>query len=217
MELVRISVLQNTLRVLDIWQEALAGDVKINHPLSYSAPMLKVCAATLTTFRFGYQLVDQFMSNLLSKNDLHDLDFSVLTSLETLQFVVLPDVFRYYDQGPATFLEWLTAEIEGMVKSQGPSHAFSYLKCDFDASAKARAATVTRILTETDGWLGLDHVLARESIRLIVRSGPQYLDECESQKSSLFPTCFTNGLMELRVLNYRLGGMFGIDNAIYYS
>jgi hypothetical protein len=140
-----------------------------------------------------------------------NIRISCFTSLETLQFSI---VTRWNRQtNPAPFLLWVAKEIEELLSVQSNNRTFSCLLCDFEIMGGTQD-DLHRILSGTFGWLGLDRVLGKESIGVVIHTELGQLELFERQKNLIFSSCSAKGLFQLQVREYGPGGAYGIYSAI---
>ncbi|KAH8797168.1 hypothetical protein DL96DRAFT_1721377 [Flagelloscypha sp. PMI_526] len=182
-------------QLLDVVQVAARqGSLKALHLLTpprwYESSLLKICAASLTTFRFGWLLFYYFCNNEMTSQDLERITMSRFTSLETLHFEIMP-IVRRRRMNPIPFLDWLTAEIQGVVISQADNRVFARILCDFKILGIAEAA-LYEIFGNTDGWRRLDAFLAKESVQITLRTRPEHVEILNSHRDIVFPLCSSN-------------------------
>ncbi|KAH8822269.1 hypothetical protein DL96DRAFT_1620581 [Flagelloscypha sp. PMI_526] len=202
MDLVRGCVSRNTLKSLYLGE---CYDLRNNIPswlLLFSAPMLKICAPTLTALCLGYEIYHHFAMKLISKEDLSVLNLRHFRSLHTLKFdILLNGLDNASDDGPTSFLFWLSTEVESISETQGQHHPFSDLILDFFLSPKVEKVLPSLFGRNTGQthWRGLDNALIKASAGIAFSVEVQYFQRFEGLMNIFFPLCSAKGMARLKV------------------
>ncbi|KAH8822218.1 hypothetical protein DL96DRAFT_1714562 [Flagelloscypha sp. PMI_526] len=203
-QLVRTATRQGTLKALHLEVSALLR----------TSSLLKICASTLTTYRFGWQVFNKFSDNSITNNDLGAISLSHFTSLQALQFEIIIPLAQDRNTNPLPFLEWLTAEIQSVIVSQANHRVFASVLCDLKIPDYLDAVA-PKIFSKDAGWRILDALLAEESVAITLRTNAEHLELLKSCRDAVFPLSSSKNLVHFECQDNSPGdiGLF-INTAI---
>ncbi|KAH8797287.1 hypothetical protein DL96DRAFT_1688716 [Flagelloscypha sp. PMI_526] len=203
-QIVTAATRQGTLKTLHLEVSALLR----------ASSLLKICASSLTTYRFGWQVFDKFSDNSIMNNDLDAIGLSHFTSIQTVQFEIIIRLAPHRNANPLPFLEWLTAEIQSVIVSQANYRVFADILCDLKIPGHLDTVAL-KIFSSDAGWRMLDSVLAEESVAITFRTNAEHLELLKSSRDAVFPLSLSKDLVHFECQDHGPGniGLF-INTAI---